>query len=128
MENSILIVENDEKLVEILVELLPQYGYKLKVISEAYDIRPIVKEFKPNLVLLDFLLPGVNGGELCLQLKRSEQYLHIPVIIFSAFPKVLLSLGDYRCNAFIAKPFDLEVLLSQIDACIKDPEKNHISS
>lgn len=123
VENSILIVENDDKLVEILNEFLPEQGYRVKFLPQAYDIRPIVKEYKPDLVLLDFLLPGVNGGELCSQIKRSEQLSHIPVIIFSAFPKVMLSLGDYGCNAFIAKPFDLSELISQIEACMNEPER-----
>jgi DNA-binding response OmpR family regulator len=45
----------------------------------------------------------------------------IPVIIFSAFPKVLLSLGDYGCDAFIAKPFDLDNLLFHIEKCLEKP-------
>lgn len=123
---NILIIENDERLVEILSEFLPEYGYNLKFLPQVYDIRPEVKKFKADLVLLDFLLPGVNGGELCLQIKRNEQTRTIPVIIFSAFPKVMLSLGDYGCNAFISKPFELEELLKQIDACMSEPERIYL--
>ncbi len=126
MAKNILIVENDEKLVEVLREFFSAYGYNLKVLPQAYDIRPLVKEFKADLVLLDFLLPGVNGGELCLQIKRSEKLKNIPVIIYSAFPKVMLALGDYGCNAFISKPFNLEDLMLQIEACMKEPERNYL--
>lgn len=126
MAKNILIIENDEKLVEILNEFLPENGYNVKVLPQVYDIRPLVKQHKPDLVLLDFLLPGVNGGELCLQIKRSEQLSAIPVIIFSAFPKVMLSLSDYGCNAFISKPFNLSKLVEQIDACVADPERIYL--
>lgn len=127
MSYKILLIENDEKLVEVLREILENAGHQLHVLPETYDIRPIVTEFKPDLVLLDFLLPGINGGELCSQLKRMEQYQHIPVIIMSAFPRVMLSLGDYGCNAFIAKPFDLNNLLEQIEECIHEPDRSFLA-
>lgn len=127
MAKNILVVENDEKLVEILNEFLSDQDFIIKFIPQAYDIRPIVKEFKADLVLLDFLLPGVNGGELCLQIKRDEQISNVPVIIYSAFPRVMLALGDYNCNAFISKPFDLEELLSQINACIQEPQRVYLT-
>lgn len=126
MIKNILIIENDEKLVEILKEFFSEYEYALKVLPQVYDIRPIVEEFKADLVLVDFLLPGLNGGELCLQIKRSEKLKNIPVIIYSAFPKVMLSLEDYGCNAFVSKPFDLQKLMEQIKACINEPDRSYL--
>lgn len=123
---NILIIENDEKLVEILSEFFSEYEYNLKFVPQAHDIRPLVKEFKADLVLLDFLLPGLNGGELCLQIKRSEELKNIPVIIYSSFPKVMLSLGDYGCNAFVPKPFNLEDLMLQMEACMNEPERSYL--
>jgi len=123
MEKNILIIENDDRLVEALNEFLSQEGFAVKSVPQAYDILPLVREHQPDLLLMDFLLPGINGGELCAQLKRNEQIRHIPVIIFSAFPRVLLSLGDYGCNAFVSKPFNLSDLLLQINACIEEPER-----
>ncbi|MDO7745025.1 MAG: response regulator [Pedobacter sp.] len=126
MAKHILVIENDEKLVEILDEFLTEQGYTLHFRPQAYDIVPIIKELMPDLVLLDFLLPGTNGGELCMQIKKNEQLRHIPVIIFTAFPRVLLALEDYRCNAFISKPFDLLALVDQIEACIKEPQRDYL--
>lgn len=127
MSHKILLIENDEKLVEVLREILEQAGHELLVYPETYDIRPIVSEYNPDLVLLDFLLPGINGGELCSQLKRMDKYQHIPVIIMSAFPRVMLSLGDYGCNAFIPKPFELNNLLEQIEGCIHQPDRSFLA-
>lgn len=127
MSYKILVIENDEKLVDVIREILEQAGHQIRVLPETYDIRPIVAEYQPDLVLLDFLLPGINGGELCSQLKRMEKYQQIPVIIMSAFPRVMLSLGDYGCNAFIPKPFELNALLEQIEDCIHEPDRSFLA-
>jgi len=82
-----------------------------------------MEDFKPDIVLVDYLLPGINGGELCAQLKRDPSTKHIPVVIFSAYSQVLLSLGSYGCNAFISKPFELSSLLNQINKCLENPSK-----
>jgi DNA-binding response OmpR family regulator len=117
---KILIIENDEDLCAILAELFLQAGFVYKIYSETVDIIPLVKEFDPDLVLLDYLLPLINGGELCCQIKRNKIIHNLPVIIYSAFSRVLLSLGDYGCNAFVAKPFDLNYLLKKIDKLAKE--------
>lgn len=120
---SILIIENDEGLVELLEELFNYEGYQVRCYKEADDISSLMEDFTPDIVLIDYLLPGINGGELCAQLKREPSTKHIPVIIFSAYSQVLLSLGSYGCNAFISKPFELSSLLDQINKCLENPLK-----
>ena len=73
----------------------------------------LYKEFNPDLVLVEFLLPGINGGEICYQLKNLNNY--VPVIIMSTHKKVFRSLGTYGCDDFIEKPFSLADLLNCID-------------
>ncbi len=119
---KILIVDDDSALIEVLEELFNEVGYSVKAVNRVENIFPIMADFQPDLVLLDYLLPLVNGGELCSQIKRNEATCMIPVIIFSAYPKVLLSLGDYGCDAFIAKPFDLDSLLFHIERCLENPQ------
>jgi two-component system, OmpR family, response regulator VicR len=117
---KILIVDDDSALIEVLEELFNEVGYRIKAINRVENIIPVIVDFQPDLVLLDYLLPFVNGGELCSQIKRNEATCMIPVILFSAYPKVLLSLGDYGCDAFIAKPFDLDSLLFHIEKCLEN--------
>lgn len=120
---NILIIENDDDLVELLEELFNYEGYQVRCYKETNDIFSLMEDFTPDIVLLDYLLPGINGGELCAQLKRDPSTKHIPVVIFSAYSQVLLSLGSYGCNAFIAKPFELTSLLNQINKCLENPLK-----
>lgn len=112
---NILLVEDDESLTEILTELFNDEGYEVRCMKESEDILPLIGQFRPDLVLLDYVLPKVNGGELCSQIKKHRDFCSIPVIIYSAFSRVLLSLGDYGCDVFMEKPFDLNELLRKIE-------------
>jgi two-component system response regulator VicR len=120
---NILIVENDESVLEVLQEIFKNEGYRTRCYGQVDDIFKLVDDFKPDLVLLDYILPGINGGELCAQLKKDPETRHIPVVICSAYPQVMLSLGSYGCNAFISKPFELSAMVAQIEDCIKNPDK-----
>jgi DNA-binding response OmpR family regulator len=115
---KILLVEDDPSFSEILQEFLTDSGYEVHLFNEVLDIHPLLEKFHPDLVILDYLLPVVNGGELCSQIKRNQLTCGLPVIMFSAYQKVLLSLGDYGCDVFISKPLDLNDLISKIEECI----------
>ena len=119
----ILIIENDESLVGLFEDLLKYEGFNVQSHQQADDIFELVNDFKPDVVLMDYMLPGINGGELCAQLKRDPATKQIPVIICSAYAPVLLSLGSYGCNAFVSKPFEIKGLLSQIEQCLAEPSR-----
>jgi CheY-like chemotaxis protein len=115
----ILIVENDPDIRDVLSLLFTDVGYVFEIHEDLEEIIPAVQAFHPDLILLDYMLSKVNGGELCGQVKRNPDFSQIPVILYSAFPKVFLSLGDYGCDLFIPKPFDLNNLITQIERLVK---------
>lgn len=122
---KILVIEDDHSLAEILVEFFHSTGYIVRTFSGTEDILQLTEQFNPDIVLLDYLLPKINGGELCSQIKRHGETMHIPVIIYSAFPKVMLSLGNYGCDAFVPKPFDLFDLVDQIEMLLAKRQLHH---
>lgn len=71
-------------------------------------------DYEPHLVLIDYLLKGINGGEVCHQIKSGYETSRVPVIMISAYPRVFESLGTYGCDEFIAKPFDLYSLVEKV--------------
>jgi CheY-like chemotaxis protein len=83
------------------------------------EIIALAEETQPDLVLLDYLLGGINDGEYCHQLKHHPHTGHIPVIMLSAYQRVIESLGDYGWDAFVAKPFDLEQLARQTERLLQ---------
>jgi DNA-binding response OmpR family regulator len=112
---KILVVEDDASLCELLEDIFVDVGYAYEIVADVKEIIPLLNEHQPHLVLIDYLLPSNNGGDLCLQIKNDDTNAHLPVIIYSAVNKALLPINEYRCDAFIEKPFDLDVLLQKMD-------------
>lgn len=108
MNKHVLIVEDNEELLSLYRDLLEPDGYRLSVLAGSDDIIQHLGELQPDLVLLDFLIAGINGGELCSQIKKNPATSHIPVIMATAYPRLLNSLGHYGWDDFIAKPFELD--------------------
>jgi DNA-binding response OmpR family regulator len=113
-----LIIDDDEAVLDVMAEALQYEGFDVKTSGKADGIAGIIRVYQPDLLLIDYLLSGINGGEICHQLKIDVNTSQLPVIIISAYPKVLLSLGDYGCDKFIAKPFDLDYLIESIKAVL----------
>jgi DNA-binding response OmpR family regulator len=121
MSKKILIVEDDHDILSLLKDLLEKEGFEVTGLNYTESIIKSVEKHKAELVILDFLLPGINGGELCHEIKCHPATASVPVIMLSAFPRVLESLGNYGSDAFLAKPFDVEELLSTVYHCF-DPD------
>ncbi len=113
---KVLIVDNDNDILDVMNEALTYEGYEVNGLLEVDNIFPKIMTYRPDIVILDYILDGINGGELCHQIKVNRYTAQLPVVIMSAYPKVLQSLGDYGCNVFIPKPFDLDHILN----CIKE--------
>ena len=108
---KILIIDDDADLLELLQDFLQGNGFEVKTNKCSGGVFETITQYRPALIILDYLLGGVNGGELCHQIKTTT---HIPVILYSAYSRVLLSLGTYGCDQFIPKPFDLDFLLESV--------------
>lgn len=114
MPKRILILDDDKDVLDVMEEALSYEGYDVRTITATENIFPLLEEFQPDLLMVDYLLQGINGGEICSQVKKNEQTCGLPVVILSAYPRVIGSLGYYHCNKFIPKPFDLHELIDDI--------------
>jgi DNA-binding response OmpR family regulator len=110
----VLILDNDPDVLDIMQEALTYECLGVTCADDASDIFNLIDDHKPDLLMIDYLLDGINGGEICHQVKVNPKTHNLPVIIMSAYPRVLLSLGTYGSDDFIAKPFDLEDMVSRI--------------
>jgi DNA-binding response OmpR family regulator len=128
MLKRVLVLDNDPRILDVMQEALSYEGFAVDVYEGTEDILSLVDVCRPDLIILDYILNGINGGEHCKRLKNTFTTSHLPVIIFSAYPRVLQSLGYYGCNAFIAKPFDLNVLVDKVTELTADIYKTRIST
>lgn len=124
MQKRILVIDDDQDILEILSEMLDYWGFKVKTLLSSVTIFDDIAEFKPDLVLMDYILSGINGGEICHQIKTNKVTKSLPVILISAYPRVLQSLGSYSSDDFVAKPFDIDDLLASINTCINPLRPN----
>ena len=114
MTKKILVLDDNQDILEIVHETLTYENFDVRSTGTSETVIPLIKEFKPDLVILDYRVAGINGGELCRQIKADPNLKHLPVIIFSAYIKHNDDLYAYGCDSIINKPFDLSELVEKV--------------
>jgi DNA-binding response OmpR family regulator len=114
MERSILVVDDDHDVVEVLVELLDEEGYRVRYAFDGQAALRAITHNAPDLVLADVMMPQVDGVSLVHQLRT--QGWTMPVVLMSA----VYDYVDVPSLHFIAKPFDLDELLRVITRVLQD--------
>lgn len=121
MASRILVLDDDPGVLEVLDLSLTYSGFQVRPLLSGDNIFRMVKNFEPHLIILDYILRGPDGGELCKQLKKDPDTREIPVIMLSGHPKANETVGKGGCDSFIAKPFDLTKLVDEINHFIQPP-------
>lgn len=115
MDNKkILVVDDDSGIGEMLQTLLEFYGYEVTVTTRPEETEELILEKKIDLVLLDMLISGVNGTDVCTRLRNNPQTADVTVIMMSALHDAGEKCREAGANDFIAKPFEMEELTSKI--------------
>ena len=117
-KQRILIVDDDENIAELISLYLIKECYETTTVHDGEAALRVFPEFKPNLILLDLMLPGIDGYQVCRELRTTSQ---VPIIMLSAkgeiFDKVLgLELG---ADDYIIKPFDSKELVARVKAVLR---------
>jgi len=117
-KNKILIVDDDENITELIALYLEKEGYATKSVNNGIDAIEVFKSYLPNLVVLDLMLPGRDGFDVC---KDIRQISNIPIIMLTAkgetFDKILgLELG---ADDYMVKPFDTKELTARVKAVLR---------
>ncbi|MBE5981979.1 MAG: response regulator transcription factor [Paenibacillaceae bacterium] len=117
-KQRILIVDDDSNIAELISLYLLKECYETEIVGDGEEALRVFPEFKPNLVLLDLMLPGMDGYQVCRELRTGSQ---VPIIMLSAkgevFDKVLgLELG---ADDYMIKPFDSKELVARVKAVLR---------
>jgi twitching motility two-component system response regulator PilG len=115
-KRKILIVEDEESLLKLESILLTSRGYEVKGVADGKAALVAVAEMQPDLVLLDIMLPEIDGFEVCRQIKSSEATKHIPVIMLTAKKsREDMARGEQvGADWYITKPFKSAMVIETI--------------
>lgn len=116
MGKKILITEDSPTVLEILKSVLEEEGYEVIAATDGQQALNLAKTDKPDLIVLDLMLPKIDGYKVCRMLKFDEKYKNIPIIMLTARTKESdENLGkEVGADAYIRKPFQPEVIIDQI--------------
>ena len=117
---KILVVDDDPDLAGLLKELLTSQGHEVTTAATGREALSKA-ETNPDLVLLDLMLPDLNGYEVCRALKQNPKTSHIPVVMLTARADTRDKVGGLKAGAddYITKPFDIEELLARVEAMLR---------
>lgn len=117
----ILIVDDEEGIVKVVKMYLEHHRYEVITANDGQVGLEKAKTEKPDLIVLDLMLPRINGYKVCGLLKKDTRYAKIPVILFTAKAKAEdIELGKkVGADAYITKPYERDVLLSKIEELIR---------
>ena len=123
MKQTILIVDDETSFLDILQIILQRAGYKTIVTTNGKEGLKLVYEHQPSLVVLDDMLPGISGGDICMTIKNDPSVSHIPVILYSAGPRVRERefIRQIGANASMSKPFKPKDVVQLVANCLAVP-------
>lgn len=111
---KILVVDDEQDILDFLQIILEEEGYNVMTTDKGEYLEKLHNDGLPDVILLDMLLSGKDGREIVKYLKSQEETKHIPVIMFSAHPSAEESARKAGADDFVAKPFEIDVLLDKI--------------
>ncbi|MFH1416578.1 MAG: response regulator [Elusimicrobiota bacterium] len=120
----ILIIDDEQTIIDLLEVNLKNSGYDVFSSTDGLNVVEKVEETNPDLVILDLMLPGISGYEICSKLKEKEETSFIPILILSAKDKPLDKIKGLKLGAdeYVTKPFDVDEVITRIDTLLKRTE------
>src|SRR5437764_2200168 len=114
--HQVLIVEDDQFIAEVLVDILQDEGYRVAASFDG-DALAIARDDPPGLVLLDVMMPDMDGPEVCRRLNADPRTRHVPVVFMTAVPESVLGkrLDGCAYEAVIPKPFSIADVLTTVE-------------
>jgi excisionase family DNA binding protein len=116
-KTKVLVVDDDPEIVELFVDVLERDGrFEVKTASTGYDAGMMTNEFRPDLIILDYMLPDVNGNVVCKTIRENEAFASTKIIIVSGVVNQdeINDLLKSGADEFVKKPFNIEKLVERI--------------
>ncbi len=118
LDRKILVVEDEEKISEVIVSYLENSGYQAIVAGNGEDALALYSEHRPELIILDLMLPGMSGEQVCETIRKTSE---VPIIMLTAKSDEEHIIGGLKLGAddYIAKPFSPRQLMARVEAVLR---------
>lgn len=114
---KVLLVDDDLDLVEMLRKVLEEDGrFEVRIANNGFDAGMMVKEYRPDLIILDVMLPDINGKEVCQRVRGDMSLEDVRIICISGMieENKIAELREAGANDFLHKPFEIEELMARV--------------
>ena len=124
MRKNILVVEDEKDIIEVLRYYLEKDNYRVHVAEDGFTALEIAEKVVPNLIILDLMLPRLDGTEVCKRLKADERLREIPIIMLTAKAEEADKVRGLETGAddYVTKPFSAKELMARVKAHIRRRE------
>ncbi|MBN1844369.1 MAG: response regulator [Sedimentisphaerales bacterium] len=115
--SKVLVVDDDPEIVELIVDVLERDGrFEVRTASSGYDAGVITQEFRPDVMILDYMLPDVNGNVVCRTIRQNPTFGHMKIIIVSGVinQDEIDALLKQGADAYLKKPFSIDDLVNKM--------------
>jgi DNA-binding response OmpR family regulator len=110
----VLVVDDDPMVRDTLRQMLADEGYVVDAATDGSDALACVHAARPDAILLDLMMPGMNGRQFLDELRAAREYAHVPVLIMTAVHGLELNLPAIGASEVVEKPFDIDELLNKV--------------
>lgn len=125
MSNPILVVEDNDDLLLLFRLILESAGYQVVTATNGIDALNNIGDIQPQLVLMDIMMPDMNGVQVSRNIKQNQDYKCLPILLVSAVDRLQdKQLQESKADDIIYKPFDLDDLVSRVGKLIGDRPKH----
>jgi len=121
---NIMIIDDNEDIVTMIRAMLEMKGYKAFVKINIIDLESYIKEVSPHLIIMDMLLAGADGCEICKALKKDTKFAAIPVLMISAHPNAEEECLHAGANIFLGKPFEMQEFFEAVERGLMIKKEN----
>ena len=121
LKKKVLILDDDLDILQICAIILQKKGFDVKTMNHSNDVWEQVKNYLPDVILMDNWIPGVGGIEATQLLKSDPALQNIPVIFFSANSNVIQLAKEAKADYYLQKPFDIKEMESIVQLAVSQP-------
>ncbi|MCD4825166.1 MAG: response regulator [Phycisphaerae bacterium] len=113
----VLVVDDDPNIIKLFADVLTADGrFEIATVQTGYDAGLMTQQFRPDVLLLDYMLPDINGNVVCKTIRDNPELSHIKILIISGMvdPAEVNNLKDAGADDFIKKPFNIETVIERM--------------